>query len=247
MTVIPVLYEDPDLVAVYKPPFFPVHPDSHHKKNTLIQQVLEKFPEIDGVGEDPIRPGLVHRLDKDTSGVLLIARNQIAFRYLKELFQRGEVEKTYNALVVGRVKNDKGIIDAPIARSAKNFERRVVGGKKGKERSAITEYRVKERIADKFTLLEAKPKTGRTHQIRSHLAHLGHPIVCDELYSGSRLVCPAGLRRQFLHASSLEFTSPSGARLRIAADLPEDLGDALEELRSNAKDGIKESYETERS
>src|SRR3989338_1862192 len=179
-----------------------------------------------------VRHGIVHRLDKDTSGVLLVAKNQRAYEYLKKLFQDGGITKKYFALVVGNIKNDSGIIDAPIARSTKHFEKRVVGEKQGRSREAVTEYKVLERLAG-YTYIEASPKTGRTHQIRSHLAHIGHPVVCDKLYCGKLYQCPAGLTRQFLHAHSLSFCTLDGTRLEIEAPMPDDLSRALKQLVLN--------------
>lgn len=230
-----VVYEDSDILALDKPAGVVVHHDAYHTSGTIVDWVREHYPEIEGVGEDPLRPGIVHRLDKDTSGVLLIAKNQDSFSYLKNLFKTGGVQKTYKALVVGNVKNDEGIIDAPIARSTKNFQKRVVGGKQGRSREAITAYHVIERFRSSvygdLALLDVLPKTGRTHQIRSHVAHIGHPVVCDQLYGGKRLVCPDGLSRQFLHAFSIKFEDAKGKSLYIEASLPANLSALLEKLR----------------
>lgn len=250
MLPITVLYEDDSLLALAKPAGMVVHHDARHVSGTIVDWLLERYPGIRGVGEDPSRPGIVHRLDKDTSGVLLVAKNQAAYVYLKKLFQTrldrnvgGDgMQKTYIALVVGSVKNNTGMIDAPIARSTKHFEKHVVGGKQGRAREAITYYKVIEKFINKeaqsshddYTLLEVRPQTGRTHQIRSHLAHIGHPIVCDALYGGKRFVCPTGLERQFLHAASLEFISPSGVRMHFDAPLAEDLRQILTVLRKKA-------------
>ena len=244
MGEIKVLYEDEDLVAISKPAGVVVHHDAQHQSGTVADWFLEYYPRGKDIG-DPDRPGVVHRLDRDTSGALLLAKTVEAYSYLKKLFQEGKIKKTYLALVVGSPKNDNGVIDAPIARSTKHFERRVVGGKQGRAREAITEYKVLERFRlsgdrisgnDECTLLEVSPKTGRTHQIRSHLAFIGHPVACDRLYGGKRYACHERaegqpLARQFLHASMLEFTLPSGSHLRIEDELPADLEGALAELR----------------
>ncbi|MDP3785323.1 MAG: RluA family pseudouridine synthase [bacterium] len=170
---------------------------------------------------------VVHRLDKDTSGVILFAKNEKTQEYLRELFKNREIKKSYLALVVGELKNREGKIELAIGRSAKNPTKRVAKGKmRGTIREAVTEYEVKKRYGE-FTLVQARPKTGRTHQIRSHFAAIGHPVVCDKLYSGKRFVCPAGLSRQFLHAAALELTLISGSRLRLEADLPKDLANCL--------------------
>jgi len=172
----------------------------------------------------------VHRLDKDTSGVILFAKNAETAEYIKSLFERHEIKKTYVALVVGKVKGRTGSVTLPLARSAKDFKKRVAFGKRGKERAARTDYKVLKYIGDDYTLLEVYPKTGRTHQIRSHLAAIGHPVACDKLYAGKRLVCPGNLKRQFLHAASLEFYTVSGGILRLEADLPDDLNNLLSKL-----------------
>ncbi|MCH7882906.1 RluA family pseudouridine synthase [Patescibacteria group bacterium] len=236
--ILRIIYEDEDIVVVNKPPGVVVHPDAHHKSGSLIQELIEKYPELKNVGEDPVRPGIVHRLDKDTSGLLLITRNQNSFRYFKEVFQKRRIKKNYLVLVIGRVKNDKGKIDFPIGRSRKSPLRRVSGkGLRGKTREAVTEYHVLERFKD-YTLVEAVPVTGRTHQIRSHFAAIGHPVVCDRIYSGKRFRqpadCPAELARQFLHAWKLEFITLSGAKLGLEADPPEDLERVLEFLRRDS-------------
>src|SRR3989338_2331189 len=227
-----IIYEDSDVLALSKPAGMGVHHDAQHTSGTVVDWLLEKYPEINNV-RDVGRPGIVHRLDKDTSGVLLVAKNQRAYEYLKKLFQDGGITKKYFALVVGNIKNDSGIIDAPIARSTKHFEKRVVGGKQGRSREAVTEYKVLERLAG-YTYIEASPKTGRTHQIRSHLAHIGHPVACDKLYGGKLYQCPANLARQFLHAHSLSFAGLDGAKYEIEAPLAEDLSSALESLRTQS-------------
>ena len=211
------------------------------------------------VGDEPeLRPGIVHRLDKDTSGVLIAAKNQKAFEFLKKQFsapslklskegrdlayggQNRNIVKKYLALVEGDLKTDKGVIDLPIGRSFSDFRKKVASSDyKGELREAITEYKVLERFSvqhsmsniSDYTLVEAYPKTGRTHQIRVHLKAIGHPVVCDSLYGGKRMTCPLGLKRHFLHANFFEFVSPSGARLKLEADLPEDLAGVLNVLR----------------
>ena len=225
-----IIYKDKDILVLNKPAGVVVHPDKNHAQNTLVQEIVKEYPEIRKVGEDLTRPGIVHRLDKDTSGILVVARNQETFDYLKYVFGKKEVKKTYLVLVSGVVKNDSDVIYLPIGRSRKDSRRRIAGkGASGKLREATTEYKVVKRFRD-FTFLEARPLTGRTHQIRAHFTAIGHPVVCDKLYSGKRLVCPAGLARQFLHAWKLEFVSLSGAKMSFEADLPEDLERVLEAL-----------------
>jgi 23S rRNA pseudouridine1911/1915/1917 synthase len=232
MSYIRVLSEDADFVALSKPAGIVMHHDRLHKEGTLVDWLLKKYPEVRGVGESAFRPGIVHRLDKDTSGVVVIAKNNEAYSHFKKQMQDGNVEKQYRALVVGRVKNDKGTIDEGIARSTKDFQKRVVGGKQGRVRDAVTNYQVIERFGDEYTLLAIQPKTGRTHQIRSHMKHIGHSVACDQLYGGKQFICPGQLSRQFLHAYSLEFVSRNGKTLRILCEIPEDLEGVLKQLRN---------------
>ncbi len=203
-----VIYEDEDFLAINKP------------AGVNFDWALEKRPDLIPV----------HRLDKDTSGVILFAKSREVYEKFKILFQTHQIKKTYLTLVVGSVKNDSGTIDLAIGRSKKTPLKRVaVGEQRGKIREAITEYKVVKRFND-FTLLEAYPKTGRTHQIRSHFSAIGYPVVCDKLYAGKKFICPGNLSRQFLHAKSLEFDSPGGGYLMLEADLPEDLTSVLQNL-----------------
>lgn len=220
-----IIYEDKNFLVLNKPAGVLVHgPDS------LIDWLLKKYPEIKNIGEDKSRPGIVHRLDKDTSGVLLIAKNQEAFEYFKKLFQERKIKKKYIALVCGEIKNNRGVIDLPIGKSKTDFRKKITGGKMvGKIRDAVTEYKVIKRFQG-YTLVEVYPKTGRTHQIRAHFKAINHPIVCDWLYGPKKSVCPFDLSRHFLHANSLEFTDIDGGKIKIEADLSEDLQDVLKEL-----------------
>lgn len=236
-----VIYKDNDIIALNKPAGIPVHPDHFHRYGTVIQQVIKDFPDIQGVGDDYSRPGVVHRLDKDTSGILIVCRNNDAFNDVKKQFQERSVKKEYMLLVVGDIKNKNGMISLPIGRSKNDPTKRIArGAMRGKIREAVTGYKVIEHfIFDKrhknqliFTLIRAIPMTGRTHQIRSHFAAIGYPVVCDKLYAGKRYVCPFGLGRHFLHALALEFTLPSGGRIRLEADMPDDLKNTLKNLRS---------------
>lgn len=221
---IPIIYEDKNVLVVNKPAGIVVHPDTKHKTETLIQQMLEKYPEIKDVGDPStssgqvnLRPGIVHRLDKETSGVLVIAKNQKSFEFLKNQFKDKKIQKTYVALVKGNVKNKAGTINAPV----KLFT---------KSREAETGYRVIERYND-YTLLEIYPKTGRTHQIRIHMKSMGHPLVCDKLYGGKNPECPHGLNRHFLHAKSIELMLPNNSRIKLEADPPDDLQEVLTMLK----------------
>ena len=236
-----IIYQDNDIVVVNKPAGIAVHKGVAEKGETLADWLAEKFPEMKKVGDEPeLRPGIVHRLDKDTSGVLIVARNQKAFEFLKKQFQNRNVVKKYLALVEGDLKTNKGMIDLPIGRSQSDFRKKLASEKAGGGlREALTEYKVLERFNVQhsmsniggYTLVEVYPKTGRTHQIRVHLKAISHPVVCDSLYGGKRMTCPLELKRHFLHANFLEFVSPSGARLKLEADLPEDLAEVLEGLR----------------
>ncbi len=251
---IEVIYETPDFLAVNKPAGLLVHPTKLRIKNaelrieepTLTDWLLKHYPEIENVGDSSVggqvilnRPGIVHRLDKDTSGVILICRNQNFFEYAKKLFQDHQIKKTYLALVWGKLEPKTGIIKKPISIKTGAIKRTVWHGKAEKE--AITEYEVIKFLKSKvykdeeqfFSLVKVMPKTGRTHQIRVHLASIGHPIVGDSLYGQKSN--SFDLKRQFLHAESLEFTLPSGGRIKIETELPEDLKNVLEELDGQNK------------
>lgn len=236
---IEIIYSDNDLIVINKPPGISVHgsldphPKPEDKKEfTLVDFLLDKFPEVKTVGDDPKhRPGIVHRLDKNTSGVMVAARNQTAFLALKQLFQTRQVEKTYRAIVCGRVKDKEGVISCAIGRMVNNpLKRGAVGGRNRIRgaREAETCYSVL-KTSDQYSLVELKPKTGRMHQIRVHLKAIGHPIACDTVYGGKNVCCPEGCSRQLLHASSLSFSFPEGRRLNFEAEAPEDF--ALAEKR----------------
>jgi len=215
-----IIYEDSDILAVNKPAGVSVHPDEHRAEGTLLQEIRKTYPDAE----------LAHRLDKDTSGLLLIAKNHAAYEYLKKLFHDRKIKKTYIALVSGHVSKDKGVISLPIARSKKDFRKRIASPRMvDGARSAETHFTVRKRFQE-YTLLEVSPKTGRTHQIRSHLASIGYPVACDKLYGGKKYMCPNGLGRQFLHAAGLEFVAKDGKRLRLEAELPSELEDTLKEL-----------------
>jgi 23S rRNA pseudouridine1911/1915/1917 synthase len=206
-----------------------IHSDGKTKEENLADWVLENYPETENVGE-PLgeikRPGIVHRLDRETSGVIIITRTQEAYDVLKKQFQNREVKKTYKAFVYGKVKNDSGIIDRPIARSASDFRKwSAQRGKKGKEREAITEYSVIER-GEEYSFLELSPKTGRTHQIRVHLKAINYPVICDKLYAPNR-EWALGFNRLALHSESIEFSGLEGEKIKVEAPLPEDFQKAL--------------------
>ncbi len=219
-----MLHAEKDFVAVGKPAGVLTHRTPHSEGATLADLVAEKYPEIRKVGDEPsLRPGVVHRLDKDTSGVILFARNQPAFEYLKKCFQEGRVRKTYLALVWGKTK-ERGIVDAPIGLRSGSVRRSVLAKNMKMVKPAHTEYETMRHFTyegEDFSLLYVYPKTGRTHQIRVHMAHIGHGLVGDPLYMKRKN--PFGLARQFLHAEKVEFQSPTGKRVSIQADLPPDL------------------------
>lgn len=219
-----VLYEDADVVAVDKPAGMVVHPGAGNAAGTLVNAMLAHAPEVAEVG-DEARPGIVHRLDKETSGVLLVAKTDAAYRALQAQFKRREIRKTYLALCVGEVQPSRGLIDKPIARDPSNRQRMAVisGG-----REALTEFVAAERIVIErrpYTLVRAYPRTGRTHQLRVHLASIGFPIVGDLLYGAGR--DPLSKRiapRHLLHASEIRFHLPStGAEMTLYAPLPDDM------------------------
>lgn len=236
---IPILYEDESVVVVNKPTGLVVHSDGRAKDYTLADWMLEHSPQSKEVGEPLIlesgdtisRPGVVHRLDKETSGVLILAKNQDAYIHLKSQFKDRLVEKIYNAFLYGELKEESGIIDRPIARSAKDFRlRSAQHGARGEHREAITEFAVIKKRKG-FTYVEARPKTGRTHQLRAHFKALNHPIVCDKLYAPKR-PCELGFKRLALHARFLMIRVPNATTIKIEASLPDDFDRALELLNN---------------
>src|SRR5574341_442598 len=226
-----IVYEDDDVIVIDKPAGMVVHPASGHPGGTLVNAVLAHAPELEGVGDEQ-RPGVVHRLDRDTSGLIVVAKNDRAHRHLQKQFKDRAAHKVYLALVVGKPPTPAGRIEAPVGRDPKNRQRMaVVQGDSGRE--AVTAYRTIEAFS-RFTLIEAEPKTGRTHQIRVHLTFLGCPIAGDSLYTTPRSVNVKlpGLQRQFLHASRLTLVLPSGTTRTFDSPLPPDLANVLASLRS---------------
>lgn len=249
---IKILYEDKDILAIEKPSGILTCPDGRDKdpstslrvKKTILDLFIKKYPKLE----------IVHRLDFETSGVLLLAKNKKAYEFLKSQFKNREVKKTYVAIVNGFVKNDHGIINKPIGRSPADFRRRLAGrGARGEMREAITEYKVLKRFTlpapslrregnpqqtppakgecpkgegvnknlEKFSLLEIKPKTGRTHQIRVHLKFLNYPIICDSLYNPKGFY-PKGISRLALHAKSIEFKNLKGETIKVESAVPKE-------------------------
>jgi len=243
---ITVLFKNEHYLVINKPAELVVHSDGKTEEPTLVDWILEHYPQLEGVGEDMFvrgkggeevhirRPGIVHRIDRDTTGVLVIAKTPEAFQHLKQQFQNREVEKRYLALVYGWPK-EEGVIDAPIGRSAKDFRmRQVAPYARGQLREARTEYRTLAYYEDpritrkrfpeegRYALVEARPKTGRTHQIRVHFKSIGHPIVADPLYRGRKKKETLGLERTALHASEIRFRDVEGESIHVSAPLPED-------------------------
>jgi 23S rRNA pseudouridine1911/1915/1917 synthase len=217
-----VVYRDDALAVVDKPAGLVVHPAPSHTGPTLVSELGELL----GGGEDPERPGIVHRLDKGTSGLLVVARTDAAHAALQQAVREREVERVYLALAGGRLATRTGTIDAPIGRAQRQRKRMAVSG--AAARQARTHFEVLE-LLPRETYLEAKLETGRTHQIRAHFAAIGHPLCGDETYGGAMRY---GLIRQFLHAHRLAFAHPeSGEPLSFTSPLPDDLASALDQSR----------------
>jgi 23S rRNA pseudouridine1911/1915/1917 synthase len=220
-----IVYEDDDVVVIDKPAGLVVHPAAGHDRGTLVNALLGHSPDWEGIGGE-VRPGIVHRLDKDTSGLIVAAKHDRALQFLQEQFKARTIKKMYLALVEGVVEPREGIIDAPIGRSKADRKKMAVT-REG--RSARTRYRVRQiyRQPD-LTLVEAYPETGRTHQIRVHLAWLKHPLVGDEVYGRQRSSVP--VERHFLHAAALTLTLPNGETRTFESKLPADLQHVLDQL-----------------
>jgi 23S rRNA pseudouridine1911/1915/1917 synthase len=230
---IDVRHADADIVVVAKPAGMVVHPGAGHNGGTLVHGLLARFPELAEVGA-PDRPGIVHRLDRDTSGLLVVARSARAYESLVAQLAARAVERRYDALVWGHLAAPRGLVDAPIGRSQARRTRMAV---RDEGREARTEYQVREVFDDpRCSLLTCRLETGRTHQIRVHLSAIGHPVVGDATYGGARPSLP--LERPFLHASRLGFAHPaSGAWLTFEDPLPAALQAVLDRLRSGQAPG----------
>ena len=225
--VFETVFEDSDLAVVCKPPDLVVHPGAGNERATLVNGLLARYPEISSVGE-PERPGIVHRLDRGTSGLLVVARSNRAYRSLAEQMRSRQVERFYSCLAWGRIEAMSGTIDAPVGRSRRNPLRMTVTDR---GRPARTHYEMERRYdrPASATLLTCRLETGRTHQIRVHLKAIGHPVVGDRTYGAGRsgITCP----RPFLHAGHLAFIHPvTGQRVRTEAPIPPDLAAVLAEL-----------------
>lgn len=229
---IPIIYEDEDILAINKPAGLVVHSDGRTEEPSVAEWFVAKYPEAKGVGEklgDIERPGIVHRIDRDTSGILLLAKTPKGHAHLKEQFQNREVEKTYHAFLYGNLKDDRGSINLPIARSASNFKKwSAQRGARGEKREALTYFEVLKRAEDhSFSFVEAKPKTGRTHQLRVHFQAVHHPVVADPLYAPKKPKL-LGFERLALHARKITFLNLKGEKIALEAEYPEDFKRALE-------------------
>ena len=237
-----IIFQDADVLVLDKPASLVVHGDGRTQEATLSDWILEHYPELEKVGEPFTtldgkvfpRPGIAHRLDRETSGLIIIAKTQKSFEYLKNEFKEHKIKKEYITLVYGHIPTDSGVIDTPIGKSKKDFRQREAGPLSGGiQREARTIWQVKERLEDKsghkFTLLLIRPETGRTHQIRAHMKAIGYPIVCDSLYAHGRL-CPVPLARHALHASKLSIVLPSGENKTFQSPMSADFKQALDLL-----------------
>ena len=230
---ISIVYEDKDFMVINKPAGIITHPKNiDDKQPSLSDWVNQNYPELRNVGEpfdasgSPFpRHGIVHRLDKDTSGLIIIAKNIESFEYFKNLFQSRSIQKVYLALVMGHPKDTSGTINAPLGRIGMKRTTQLIGKKLIDGKEAVTEYKVVKKYK-KYSLLEVTPKTGRTHQIRVHLKSIGCPIVGDPIYGLKETKVP----RLFLHATKLSFSAPDGKALTLETDIPEDLDSFLKTL-----------------
>jgi 23S rRNA pseudouridine1911/1915/1917 synthase len=235
---IKIIFENNDFLVINKPAGLLVHPiRAGDKETTLVDWLKEKYPAITkvvdpstGSGQENLRPGIVHRLDRETSGIMIVAKNSEAFFYLKKLFQEKKIKKGYLVLVSGVFKNKTGTIEKPIGRVASSVRRSTAAQKMKNLKEARTDYRVIwnwHNGGPGFALLEVYPKTGRTNQIRVHLASISHPVAGDKVYGSKKISLPFDLDRMFLHAYLLELPLREGEVMRLEADLPEDLKKAL--------------------
>lgn len=231
---IEILFEDEDVLVINKPAGLMVHADGKKEQSTLVDWILKKYPEIAGVGEPQNgidRPGIVHRLDEDTSGVLVIAKHQQSFEHFKKQFQERETKKEYHAFVWGHFKELSGVVDVPIGRNSNDFRRWHAGrGARGEMREAITQWQVGHQFVDEhneqFAFMHLFPKTGRTHQLRVHMKYLQRPIVADDLYGASKPLA-LGFARLALHARKISFFKQNGDLITIEAPYPTDFQHAL--------------------
>jgi 23S rRNA pseudouridine1911/1915/1917 synthase len=235
-----LIHQDASLIVVNKPPGLVIHPSPGHLRGTLVHGLLEQTKDLSGIG-GVLRPGIVHRLDKDTSGLLVVAKNDRAHRLLSAQFKAGEVKKRYLAIVHGITREKEGKIELPISRHPKRRKEMAVSRSGG--RRALTFWKKMEEVGGGFSLLSVTPKTGRTHQIRVHLSHIGHPILGDPVYGYRRgwwkkhFTAKDGripeIRRQMLHAESLGFIHPdSGGFCEFKVPMPADMKDLIDALKT---------------
>lgn len=225
MAPLPIIYEDNNLFAIDKPAGIAAHKVSPTDPQETVADILvRERPYLADVGESPLRPGIVHRLDKETSGIMLIAKDQPTFEYLKKQFQDRLVKKEYLALVNGSPREPFGTITATLGKLGTKQTTQLKGHKELVERKAVTDYEVIRKYKD-YTLVRVTPHTGRTHQIRVHMKHIGYPLVGDKLYGKK-----GDHRPIFLHAQRLAFTTPTGSALVLETDLPEALQKVLNAL-----------------
>lgn len=234
-----ILYEDNDVLAINKPAGLVVHSDGKTKETNLVEWLISKYPEIENVGEHGkdsegkivLRSGIVHRLDRETSGVMIVAKSQESFENLKKQFQNHDIKKKYEAFVFGELKKD-GVVDRPIGRSRSDFRKwSAQRGARGEMREAITEYKVLANNKE-YSLVELFPKTGRTHQIRVHMKAINYPLVGDGLYAPNR-ENTLGFNRVALHSKEIEFKGLSGESHKVIAPYPDDFMEAKKALFGN--------------
>lgn len=230
-----VIFENEDFLVINKPAGIQVHPDFNEKENTIVNGLIFQYPEIAKLKDDHVysyqmRPGIVHRLDKETSGILIIAKNKKSFLEFKNMFQEKTITKKYLAISYGVPLEQEGLIDKALARTT-NYRKQTIAGKrtKTKIREALTHYKVLEKLGDNFSLIEVSPQTGRTHQIRVHLSSIGHPIVGDNLYRKKNYEKFTAATRHMLHASQIEFTL-FGEEFNFTAPTPADFKAVLKTL-----------------
>lgn len=249
-----VIYEDKDILVINKPAGLTVHADGRGEFGTLADLILKEHPEMAKVGEpykteDSVlieRPGIVHRLDRETSGIMVLAKNKKSFTSLKEQFKNHEVKKHYIALVIGSFRASRGVIDQPIGRSSLDIRKWAAGvHARGEKRDALTRYSVRgvgkaegkegqgknmQKVMQTVSLVDLYPQTGRTHQIRVHMQYIQHPIIADSLYA-PYLSKMLKLKRQALHSYEITFTHPTtGKKVNFKADIPKDMSDAIKML-----------------
>lgn len=237
---IDILYEDNDIVAINKPSGLVVHSDGKTVEPSIADWVLEHYPEAKDVGEPArtptgetiARPGIVHRLDRETSGVMLVAKTKKGFETLKKQFQEHKIKKEYNTFVYGELKKDKDVINRPIGRSSQDFRKwSAQRGARGEMREAVTEYEVVGR-GKGYSFVKVFPKTGRTHQIRVHLKAINYPLVADKLYAPGR-ENTLGFERLALHSKEIIFTDTSGKLHTVEAPYPADFKKAISILQKS--------------